>query len=373
VVREDPVNPDLLFLGTERGLFITVDGGRHWAQYQEDFPQVPVNDLVIHPREHDLVIATHGRGLWIIDDIQPLRHLTREGLAQDVFLLPSPAAHQVTRQGKQHFPGENVFIARNPAEEARIIYALGKRHLVGEMKLEIFGPDGALVTTLPGGKRKGINLVSWPMRLKPPRVTSSGVLDPYTAVAGSVGPAAPEGTYTYKLSKGDQRYDGTLEVVADPLSPHSAADRQLQQQTVMTLYHHLEDISAVVESLRLVRDAARERAGGLAPDADLRRRLETFANDAQALRLQFIAPDEAVQGIHGIQRLREELVRLYAAVAMYSGRPSEGQLQRVPHFATEIASAHTTADEFFAKRLPELNTRLNKAQLAPIERPQAPD
>ncbi len=214
VVREDPVNPDLLFLGTERGLFITVDGGRHWAQYREDFPVVPVNDLVIHPREHDLVIATHGRGIWIIDDFQPLRHLTREGLAQDVFLLPSPPAYQVTRQGKQHFPGENVFIARNPGEDARIIYALSKRHLVGEMKLEIFGPDGELIKTLPGGKRKGINLVSWEMRLKPPRVTSSGVLDPYTAFAGSVGPAAPEGTYTLQAhqgrpdSRGDRRGGG---------------------------------------------------------------------------------------------------------------------------------------------------------------------
>ncbi len=148
------------------------------------------------------------------------------------------------------------------------------------------------------------------------------------------------------------------------------ADRRLQQQTVMTLYRHLEDISAVLETLRQARDEARERARGLEPKSDLRRRLETFATEAQALRLEYIAPDEEIQGIPGIQRLREEMVRLYAAVAMYSGRPSESQLQRLPHFEREIAGAHRKADDFFAAKLPDVNGRLTKAGLPPIEEPK---
>jgi len=84
VIKEDTVNPNVLFLGTEFGLWISVDGGQHWAQYKgTDFPAVPVDDLVVQARESDLVVATHGRGIWIVDDISPLRALTPEMMTKD--------------------------------------------------------------------------------------------------------------------------------------------------------------------------------------------------------------------------------------------------------------------------------------------------
>ena len=77
VIKEDPLEPQLLFLGTEFGLWISVDGGAHWAQFKGgDIPPVAVRDLAVQPRDNDLVLATHGRGIWIVDDITPLRHLT---------------------------------------------------------------------------------------------------------------------------------------------------------------------------------------------------------------------------------------------------------------------------------------------------------
>src|SRR5207245_11798524 len=83
VVKEDLVNKDLLFLGTELGLWVSVDGGQQWAHYKgNDLPNVAVRDLAIHPRDNDLVIATHGRGIWIVDDITPLRALTSATLAR---------------------------------------------------------------------------------------------------------------------------------------------------------------------------------------------------------------------------------------------------------------------------------------------------
>jgi photosystem II stability/assembly factor-like uncharacterized protein len=367
VIRQDPVNPNLLFLGTEFGLFITVDGGRHWAHYKEDFPPVPVMDLVIHAAENDLVIGTHGRGIWIMDDYQPLRQLTRAGLAQDVFLLQSPPAFQVTQRGKQHSPGDSYFVAGNPSQTARIIYYLKKRHMFGDMKIEIFDPDGELLKTLPGGKRLGINLVRWRMRLKPPKVTASGVLDPYTSFAGAVGPMAPEGTYTYKLTKGKEEYGGTIEVIPDPNSPHSAEDRALQQRTVMQLYQMIERISYVAEALKQARDDARERADGLPAKDKLRKRLESFADEAEDLRETIVVPDEEIQGIPGIRKLRENLIRLYAAIAQYSGRPGENQLERIPYFEQEILNARTTFEELIDKALPSFNEQLSQQELEPIQ------
>ncbi len=367
VLREDPVSPDLLFLGTEAGLHVTVDGGRHWARYEERFPPVPVMDLAIQPRGNDLVVATHGRGIWIIDDYSPLRHLTRACLERDVCLLPSPPAHQVIRRGKQQFPGDAVFIGGNPPETARIIYYLKKRHLLGEMKLEVLDPDGEVVKVLPGGKRKGINVVGWSMRLRPPKVTTTGVLDPSTAFAGSVGPAAPEGTYTYRLSKGDSTYTGTIEVVADPLSPHPAEDRRLQQRTVLRLYRQIEELSWVVDSLARLRDQADERAAGLPGRDRLGRRLRELAARAGQLRSGLVAPEDEVQGIPGIERLREELIDLYAAVAMYGGRPAAAQLDRCDHFDREIARARADLEALTGERLSDLNQELAGRELAPIE------
>src|SRR6185436_6037341 len=93
VVRQDPKNPDLLFLGTELGLFISVDGGARWARFTGNFPdKVAVRDLAIHPRDHDLLIATHGRGIYILEDLTALRSLTREVMEQEVAFLPSKQA-----------------------------------------------------------------------------------------------------------------------------------------------------------------------------------------------------------------------------------------------------------------------------------------
>src|SRR6516162_2644888 len=95
VVKEDLVNQDLLFLGTEFGLWVSLDGGGQWVQYKGgEFPNVPVMDLAIHPRDHDLVIATHGRGIWIVDDITPLRALTPDMVAKDVSLIQTKPSTQ---------------------------------------------------------------------------------------------------------------------------------------------------------------------------------------------------------------------------------------------------------------------------------------
>jgi len=325
-----------------------------------------VHDLVIHPRENDLIIGTHGRGIWILDDYQPLRHLTAETLAQDVALLPAPPAFRASMGGKQHSPGDSYFVARNPSQSARIIYYLKKRHLFGEMRLEVFSPEGELLKTMAGGKRKGINVVNWRMRRKPPKVTSAGVLDPYTSFAGGVGPAAPEGTYTFKLTKGNETYEGFIEVVADPSSPYPAEDRLLQQTTTMQLYDLLERISYVAEAAHRGAEAADERREAT-DSGGLRKRLEQFAEELRELHRSIVADDDDVQGISGRRELREKLVRLYAAVAMYSGPPADHQIERISWFEGRIIEARVSFDEIVAKRLDDINERLAKEELEAIE------
>jgi len=137
VVKEDLVNKDLLFLGTEFGLWVSVDGGKQWAHYKGgDLPSVAVRDLAIHPRDHDLVIATHGRGIWIVDDITPLRALTPATLASNVvFMQARPTVQHLSAFGGWA-NGDAAFVGPNPPVDAVITYYLRKRHIFGDMKVE---------------------------------------------------------------------------------------------------------------------------------------------------------------------------------------------------------------------------------------------
>ena len=149
---------NLLFVGTEFGLWISLDGGRQWAQYKGgDFPAVAVRDLVVQPRDGVLVLATHGRGIWIIDDITPLRALTR-GHARAGSRVPArPAggpAHP--RRPAAGARATRRSTAPNPPGGALITYYQKKRHIFGELKIEVLGPDGKLLDTLPASKRRGL-------------------------------------------------------------------------------------------------------------------------------------------------------------------------------------------------------------------------
>ena len=365
VVRQDPVNPDLLFLGTESGLFITLDRGLHWARFEEEFPPVPVKDMVIQRRESALVIGTHGRGVWILDDLQPLRKITAQMLAAEVALLDSRPAVLDIPQWKQQFPGDSYFVAGNPGRSARIAYFLKKRHLFGEMKIEVFSPEGELLKTLPGGKRMGLNIVGWSPRLKPPKVAPSPTLDPATSYAGAVGPAAPEGTYTYRLTKGKEVFEGTVDVEFAPDYPHSPADRGVQQRTVQELYDMLARLAYVAEAATSVRDTCRSRARSLPDNDPLTGGLEAFADDLDALHRDLMVTEE-IQGISGQKRLREKVVRLYAAISGFGGRPTRSQLDGLDVFRAEIEAANRRFTDLTEAQLAGLNERLATGGLQPV-------
>jgi len=143
------------------------DGGKQWAHYKGgDLPAVAVRDLAIHPRDHDLVIATHGRGIWIVDDISPLRALTPKSSP-----VRSRFWRAVRRRSacKRRWVGERrCRVCRSEsASDAVITYYQRRRHIFGDMKLEVYDASGKLLGTMPTSKRRGLNRVTWSMRLAP--------------------------------------------------------------------------------------------------------------------------------------------------------------------------------------------------------------
>ncbi len=361
VVKEDLVNRDLLFVGTEFGLWVSLDGGRQWAQYKGgEFPNAAVHDLVIHPRDNDLVIATHGRGIWIIDDITPLRALTPETLAKDaVFIEAKPTVQAIPAFGGWA-NGDASFSAPNPTGEAAITYYQKKRHIFGDLKIEVMDENGKLLGTIPSSKRRGLNRATWSMRLKAPRVPTAA-----TATGASTGPRVLPGTYTVRMTKDKQVYTTQLKVQADARSKHSPEDRKMQFDLAMKLYNLLGDMTFAVDRINGVRGSLGDHESKVAADGPLAQRLKDASMHADALRKKIVATKEGGM-ITGEERLREFLADLYSSVVYYEGRPSQTQVERAEAIARELSDVGTQFDAWSSKELADVNVSLTQKKLDPI-------
>jgi photosystem II stability/assembly factor-like uncharacterized protein len=369
VVKQDLVNPDLLFVGTEFGLWISVDGGKQWAQYKGgDLPSVAVRDLAIHPRDSDLVIATHGRGIWIIDDITPLRKLTPDTLAKEAEFIQGKPVVQRIPAGGGWVNGDAAFVGDNPPDSAVITFYQKKRHIFGDMKLEVFDAQGKLVSTIPSSKRRGLNRVLWSMRMNAPKVPSAAS----AAFSAAVGPRVLPGTYTVKLTKDKNVYTMPLQVVGDPRSNYPARDRKAQFDLAMKIFTSLEEMTFTTERINGVRLALDDRAGKLPAGDALVTRLREASRQVDELRRKIVATKEG-GAITGEERLRENLTDLYGSVNNYEGRPTQTQMDRADAIGRELADVSRAFDAWLAKELPGINAALTAKGLAPINPLTRPD
>jgi photosystem II stability/assembly factor-like uncharacterized protein len=361
VIIEDLINPELLFLGTESGLFITIDGGLVWSQFKGNMPTVPVRDLVIQERENDLVIATHGRGIMIIDDITPLRLLTQEILQKDVAFLDSRPYEIGHLDWEQGWTGDDEFVGNNPPGATTINYYLKKRHVFGEMFVEIYNDKGEKIKELPAGKRKGLNRVSWQMRMKGPKVPRSPLLSPQAMY----GPTYPPGKYAVKIVKGDQTYEGEISVVYDPTIPHSAADRNKRYEILMKAYNLLEDLAYTDKVVTEIRDQAKEKSAK-ANNKTLGKKLTTVSESMEILHKELVATN-VTSAITGEEKLREKIGDIYSAVNGYQGRPSQNQIDRLEILSNKVTEKKTGLEAILTIDIPKLNTQLVKEKLEPFK------
>jgi hypothetical protein len=362
VVKEDLINKDLLFVGTELGLWVSLDGGKQWSQYTGgNLPNVAVRDLAIHPRDRDLVIATHGRGIWIIDDITPLRLLTPETLGKEAAFIGARPTVQRLPAGGGWANGDASFTGDNPTDEAVITYYQEKRHIFGDLKIEILDQDGKLLSTVPSSKRRGLNRAIWSMRLKAPRVPTAAS----AAFSASTGPRVLPGTYTVRMTKDKNVYTTQLQVVADPRSKHTAEDRKAQFDLSMKLYNLLGDMTFAVDRINGVRLALEARAAKLPANDPLAKQLRTASAQVDELRRKIVATKEG-GAITGEERLRENLADLYGSVTGFEGRPAQTQFQRSDAIARELGDVVRDFDAWLAKEMPALNSALSSKKLPPI-------
>ncbi|TDB61197.1 hypothetical protein EZE20_19810 [Arundinibacter roseus] len=353
-IKEDVENPDLLFLGTEMGLYITVDGGQNWSQFTNNMPPVAVHYLAIHPATNDLVMATHGRGILILDDVSPLRQVTKEVIAKDVHFFERKPT--IVREDSPFVEGGDTgeFVGENPTRVAQIIYYLKSRHTFGKMNMEIFDKDGKRVADMVPGKAKGINIVTWNYQYKMPKIAKGKTF----SSGGFATPTLPAGTYKVVLTKGAKTYESTVALASDPRSLYTAEDRALQYSTTMKLYNMTEQLAYVVDRADALRDSISTK---IKTNSKLGKGLEPVQKQLLALKEKMVVTTGDNYVSTAEPQLREKIADLYSEVSGYLGRPTNAQLDRLTGLEKELENAEKAVGEVVEK----VNGQLKKSK-APV-------
>jgi photosystem II stability/assembly factor-like uncharacterized protein len=359
VIKEDSVQKDLLFAGTELGLWISVDGGGKWAEFKGgDFPSVAVRDLAVQTRENDLVIATHGRGIWIIDDITPLRALSQATLEKQTVFLPQRPVQQRTGMTGGWVEGDATFVGANPPGGAVITYYLRSRHVYGSIKLDILDAGGKVIDTITPTKRRGINRVTWSMRVKPPRVPRAAQV----AFSASQGPRVVPGTYTVRITRGSEVVDSKLVIGIDKRGIYDAAGRKQQFDAVMKAHKLFEDMSKLVDQMELMRQAVRERDKALPDKDELVKKLRALNEKLDDARKLIVATKEG-GAITGEERIREHLDNVYGAINGWDGKPAKYQVDRIDALRKELDDARKQFETVVKSDARPLDSELEKRKL----------
>jgi len=367
VIKEDVVKPSLLFLGTEFGLYVSIDGGKGWAQFKGGrFPAVAVRDLAIQPRENDLVLATHGRGIWIVDDIMPWRALTPELLPQEAAFVSARPVQQRIEGGGGWANGDAVFIGDNPPDAAVITYYQKARHLFGKLKLEVLDSSEQVIDELPASKRPGLNRVTWSMRAKPPRVPPAAQV----AFNGVRGPRLVPGVYTVRLTKNGKATETKLTVGLDRRAKFSEAERKAQFDAAMKVHALFGDESALLDRILYLRNAL-AKAGADLPESDsLKKGISDLDTKVDAVRKQIVATKEG-GAITGEERLREHTDQLYGALLSYEGKPGDYQIAYIAALRKELDEVSGAFERLLTGDLSTLNDSLKSKGKESISPPPA--
>ncbi|MES2621335.1 MAG: glycosyl hydrolase [Bacteroidota bacterium] len=355
-VKEDLVSKDLLFIGTEMGLYSSIDGGANWVQMKARIPEYClVRDIVIEPRTNDLVLGTHGRGILIVDDISPLRKINQQLLNADVSVI----ATKPTAVCNPHFGGSfgaaGEFVGNNSNEEAQILYYLKDRINSGSVKVEIFDDQRNLLVDLPGTKRKGINRISWNMRTKPPRVAEGGSKADWTS---TVGPFAREGKYKVKITVNGKAAEGEIVLVADPRTSITKEQRDANYAAVERTFKMQEELARLMDSLLqeqklIVNDTATASV------------IREYYDSLEAIRATLVPIKTGRTVLFADEeRLRDKLSDVYAGLSFYEGQPTSSQNDGLNRTQRDIISNKTKLEDRKKTYRPKVSEQLkakNKA------------
>lgn len=378
---QDPVEPSLLFLGADDGLYVSMDYGKQWAKWGKGFPTVPVQDMVIHPREHDLVIGTFGRAAWILDDIRPLRALAAEGtklLDAPLRAYPAPDAYMFAKKAAAgaHFFADAMFKGEDRPEGALITYSVKATPKQDSLiksdtvYVSIFDERGKLIrelTTKP--EQPGMNRMAWGLDQAGFRSPNTPKPKPGSAQPGGI-PAGP-GTYTVKLVYAGQEDSTTVTVKPDPrmaFNPAHYAENIARMQRLQAI---TERATAAMDQLDDAK-ASLERIKGMIEDSGLDNKKalteEAKAMDKQVTALQeTVRPKKDVQGIFRDPQLAGSLLGSARGYFNAYNQPNGNQMRVLDQAEAAAQAALQSIEAFLEKEWADYRLKIEALSLSPFK------
>jgi photosystem II stability/assembly factor-like uncharacterized protein len=380
VIREDPKNRNILYAGTELGLWISFDGGKGWTSLRQNMPPAPVRDIQIHPRDNDLIVATHGRGLYVMDNITPLQHIAdtlKSKVTTELFDI-RPAARW-TIWNKDANLGQAVWKAPNPPAGAILDYFLAADQ--NDVTITVADKSGKTIRTIRNApKTAGFNRFVWDMRYDAarPGPTFGGRgggrggaggeappdIDPeiLARFGGGGAPLVVPGEYTVTLRAAGKDISKAVTVDIDPRAPVSMADLQAQLEAALTLRDMTSRVNVAIERTnslvqqltaleeRLKRSPVRTTTttnqghdGGESQSTAGSSELTTLVSSTVAASKKLLEEDLTRpfpgMGYRQYPRLREEITSLSGSVSRAPARPTDAELLRMKELQQELDEA----------------------------------
>lgn len=360
VVRQDPHNANLLFAGMEHGIFVSWDKGKSWTKLNNNLPPVSVRDLRVQARERDLVIGTHGRGAWIMDDIRPLEEMS-EATAKPMHLFPVRTATLWHYAEQIENLGDRTYRAKNPTYGAYINFYVQKDPK--EVELTIINNAGAVVRTLKDTTiRAGVNRMIWDLRSKeatrlnnPPRGGwGSGVFNPLVA----------PGAYVAKLTIDGQSLETPIAVRADPRSNLSEQDYKLKAEAMSRMNDLLSQTHELINNSESALKQLKELKERVKGGAEMGTDQSVNGDIDKAIQKLTEYLDETLRrpppnmGYRQRPRLREEISSLMRAVDGATARPSTQQGNRAVELGQETRDAALTLERIMSDDISKINDKL---------------
>jgi photosystem II stability/assembly factor-like uncharacterized protein len=386
-IVEDPVRKGLLFLGTENALYVSFDHGDKWTALQTNLPHAPVDWLTIQEQFRDLVVATYGRGFWILDDITPLEQLDEKARASNAFLFePRPAYRFLTRPVLPMYMGEEndppSMVGKNPPYGASINYYLGAPG--ADVDVEISESGGRLVKTIKGTKQAGVNRVWWDLKYEPtrkPRLRTSPVGHPEIALGsegwrplpleGSFAPLVPPGTYTVKLRTGTTELSRPLVVKKDPNALGSEDGVRAQTTLALDIWNRVNAITDLIDQIEIVRRQIADIKTALKGDARWKAHLaEADELDEKLLAVERVFFDPRItsagDSFYYPPGLYSKLQGVARGITESDFQPTAAQSEVAAMFTREVSAQKERLDAIMRSDVGAFNDRLKAANVPHI-------
>ncbi len=425
VVREDPFRKGLLYAGTENALYVSFDDGKSWQPLQSKLPHAPVYWLTVQEQLRDLVVATYGRGLFILDDVTPLEQLTDEVRSSPIHLFTPRPAYRFRGVSQPNLAPSGTSRGKNPPYGAVINYWLREKVPgIAEKKsgdeetddakegkkieVAIVDASGKTVRTLEGTNKAGMNRVAWDLRVEPTvevrlRSTPAGNrhvweekrfrgkdtrgIFYYGIAAPKKGPLVAPGTYTVKLSVAGKEYTQALLVRKDPNSAGSESDVAAATEVALSIHRDIDEAARMINQIEWTRkqleDLRKMLKASKSPAADTAA-VDGFEKSVRAVEDRLLQPTLAeadVKSFRGPLQLYLKLVWLQAETSTGGGDvagnadfpPTQAEREVYRLLSDRLAEVRRDFGDLYGKTVPAFNETLRTKgynQLMTVREPE---